>query len=106
MLNWANRFNICALLDNHQYQSQYHNIECILAVDPVKSFYPKENALEELRNFINSDNDWLFGHVSYDFKNQLSATVSLHFDGIGFPDVFFFLPETVSFSRKQSLFHV
>jgi para-aminobenzoate synthetase component 1 len=103
MLNWANRFNICALLDNHQYQSQYHNIECILAVDPVKSFYPKENALEELRNFINSDNDWLFGHVSYDFKNQLSATVSLHFDGIGFPDVFFFLPETVMQLQQETV---
>lgn len=95
MLSWANRFNICALLDNHQYQSQYHHVECLLAVDAIKSFQPKENMVEELRAFINSTNDWLFGHVSYDFRNHLSTGTSAHFDGIGFADTCFFQPETV-----------
>ncbi len=95
MLNWANQFNICALLDNHQYNFSHHSIECLLAVDPVNTFEAEENATDGLKAFLSNNDDWLFGHVAYDFKNHLSKTGSLHVDRIGFPDAFFFQPETV-----------
>jgi len=95
MLNWANQFNICALLDNHQYHFKHHEVECLLAVDAVSSFAIKGKSLDELKAFIHLTNDWLFGHVAYDFKNHLSNTISSHVDGIGFDDLFFFQPETV-----------
>jgi para-aminobenzoate synthetase component 1 len=95
MLNWANRFNIFVLLDNNQYNSPYNSIECIIAINAIQSFEAKENVIEELKTFIHSTKDWLFGHVNYDFKNQLEKLSSSHIDNIQFPDIFLFQPEII-----------
>jgi len=98
MLCWSNQFNICCLLDNHQYASAHHSIECILAAGALTSFSPPSNgALVALKAFQKHTNDWLFGHVGYDFKNTLEAFPSPHRadDLIQFPDMFFFQPEVV-----------
>lgn len=93
MLIWANQFNICCFLDNHHYQTKHNNIECLLAVNAVKSFI--NNKFEDFKIFEAKQNDWLFGHVSYDYKNEIHSLTSSHPDGIGFPTIFFFVPETV-----------
>ncbi len=95
MLSWANQFNICCFLDNHQYQTPYNSVECLLAVNAVSSFTSTPNTLKDFTQFEQTKNDWLFGHVSYDFKNELHGLTSNHHDGIQFPDFFFFQPETV-----------
>lgn len=95
MLTWGNQFNICCLLDNHQYNSSYHSIECLLAAGSVHMFKPGADPISELKDFHRNNNDWLFGHISYDFKNQLEPLYSLHPDHIGFPDICLFQPETV-----------
>ncbi len=95
MLSWANRFNICCFLDNHQYYSTHQNVECLVAAGAVTIFSPKENILEQLSSFNKEHNDWLFGHISYDLKNELAPLESKHPDHIGFPDIFFFQPETI-----------
>ena len=105
MLNWANRFNICCLLDNHRYLSKHNSIECILAVGVRKSFTVKdEKDFLQLQSFIKKSNDWLFGHVSYDAKNYIEKLSSHHPDKIGFPDLFFFQPETIiRLSDKEAI---
>jgi len=95
MLNWANRFNIFILLDNHHYNSAYNSVEYLLAVNAVNCISDTGHALQELDSFITAAQDWLFGHINYDFKNQIAHSVSAHFDGIGFPDIFLFQPETL-----------
>jgi len=95
MLNWSNQFNICCLLDNHHYTSRYHSIECILAVGAVTIFDATTETILQLKAFQENTHDWIFGHVSYDFKNQLDPLHSNHPDHIGFPEIFFFQPETV-----------
>jgi len=95
MLNWANQFNICCFLDNHHYPSHYQTIECIAAVGAVKIFTAQNNILEQLNEFCTNNHDWLFGHLSYDLKNEIAHLQSAHPDPIGFPDVFFFQPEIV-----------
>jgi para-aminobenzoate synthetase component 1 len=95
MLSWANRFNICCFLDNHQYHSTYQTVECLVAAGAVQIFSPKENILTQLREFTEQHNDWLFGHIGYDLKNEIAPLQSQHPDHINFPDLFFFQPETV-----------
>jgi para-aminobenzoate synthetase component 1 len=53
------------------------------------------NALDKLSSFYNQENEWLFGHLSYDLKNELEPLSSAHPDGIGFPDLFFFIPDII-----------
>ena len=95
MLNWANRFNICCFLDNNHYKSPYHTYECILAIADELAIesYNQELTLLKLNHFINENKNWLFGHISYDFKNYIFPFTSNHFDGIQAPEIALFKPK-------------
>ena len=95
MLNWANQFNICTFLDNHQYHTKHNSVECLLAVDAIQIINASKNSLHQLKDFCSTQKDWLFGHVGYDFKNYIEPLTSKHPDGIQFSDFFFFQPNTV-----------
>lgn len=96
MLNWANQFNICSLLDNQQYQLPHHSIECLVAAGARSTVEASAGkALDQLSSFSRQHPDWLFGHLAYDLKNELEPLHSAHPDGIGFPDLFFFVPEVI-----------
>jgi para-aminobenzoate synthetase component I len=96
MLNWANRFNICCFLDNNEYKSPYHEVECLLAAGAVHTLTAAAgNAFEQLQQFGNTHQDWLFGHLGYELKNEIENLHSAHKDNIGFADLFFFVPEIV-----------
>jgi len=97
MLNWANRFNIFCLLDNQQYQIQKPNFECLLAAGcrAKLSASAGNGAFEQLKKFSKQHTGWLFGHLAYDLKNEVENLKSGNWDGIGFDDVYFFVPEIV-----------
>lgn len=96
MLNWINRFSICCLLDNHQYQSGYNSYECLAGVGAIDLYKANAgNAIEGLKMFQQKNDDWLFCHLSYDLKNETEGLTSDHADGIGFDDMLFFVPEYV-----------
>ncbi len=93
MLNWAEQFSIFCFLDNHQYQVEPHSLECILGAGVNRSFkISATEKLDSLQRFIDEKRSWLFGHLSYDLKNELEELTSLHPDHVGFPDMFFFEP--------------
>ncbi|WEK37552.1 MAG: anthranilate synthase component I family protein [Candidatus Pseudobacter hemicellulosilyticus] len=81
-------------MDNQLYQAPHHSFECLLAAGATRQFQATAGqALDQLAAFHQADPDWLFGHLSYDLKNELYPLQSQHPDGIGFPDLFFFVPE-------------
>jgi para-aminobenzoate synthetase component I len=94
MLNLGNKFNICCFLDNNNYASIYHQNEAILAADALDTISCNAgNAFTTLQNYYNKYNDWLFGHLAYDLKNETFPSLhSSHPDNINFPDLFFFRP--------------
>jgi para-aminobenzoate synthetase component I len=96
MLNWANRFNIFCLLDNQQYNFTAPAFECLLAVGCKKNITAQSGtAFEQLKGFSNENKGWLFGHLGYDLKNETEKLQSDNFDGAGFADMYFFVPEIV-----------
>ncbi len=96
MLSWANQFNICCFLDNHQYDFPLHSQECVLAAGAHSIFSENAgNAFSSLERFIDQNPDWIFGHLGYDLKNEIEKLQSSHIDYIGFPDLCFFVPEIV-----------
>lgn len=99
MLSWGNsRFNICCLLDNHHYNFTHHSVECVLAAGAIRKFH----TLSDLSAGL-PVHDWLFGHFSYDLKNAIEPLHSDNKDGIGFPDLFFYVPEVVILLKDESL---
>ena len=104
LLYWANQYGSCSFLDNHQYKSAYNSAECLVGVGAVKTFFPTENYQELLRSFVNETNDWLFGHVCYDYKNVLIPSMrSKNENNIGFESIYFFQPEIVLILRNDEL---
>ncbi len=95
MLSWANRFNICCFLDNHGYHHTSQRYECLLAADAVHVYTPAQQALNGLAAFLQQHKDWLFGHFSYELKNDITGQPSQYTDAAGFPAIFLFQPATV-----------
>ena len=97
MLNWVSRFNIFCLLDNRHYDFSKPAFECLLAAGSKASIEKQwGRAFDGLRDFYAAHKaDWLFGHLGYDLKNETETLDSRHRDGIGFPDLHFFVPEIV-----------
>lgn len=104
MLNWCGRFNIFCLLDNNGYNFDTPAFECLLAVGCTARLKTNAgNAFDALKAFSTAQQNWLFGHLGYDLKNETSPLQSNNFDGIGFKDIHFFVPETVLQLNKQKL---
>jgi para-aminobenzoate synthetase component 1 len=95
MLSWSNQFNICCFLDNHEYHLPHTANECLVAVGALSYIETDKNALLKLQAYQQHTKDWMFGHISYDVKNEIESLTSTHPDHVQFPSVFFFQPETI-----------
>ena len=97
MLNWVNRFNIFCLLDNQHYDFSKPAFECLLTAGCKENVEMQAGkAFDALRHFYAANkNEWLFGHLGYDLKNETEKLSSHNADGIGFSDLHFFVPEVV-----------
>ena len=104
LLAWAQQFREVVYLDSNDYPQQYSSYDCILAVDAftsIKTDY--HNAFEDLKQYQQITKDWLFGYLSYDLKNDIEVLHSNNFDGLEFPDLFFFQPKKVFLLKGNSL---
>ncbi|MEO5945980.1 MAG: anthranilate synthase component I family protein [Chitinophagaceae bacterium] len=105
VLNWAKQFGTFCFLDNHQYQTKPHTVECLLGAGIKRSIsLDAGTALEQLQNFIDEKNSWLFGHLGYDLKNEIEELSSTNTSTIKFPDLFFFEPEVVIKLSETEIF--
>ncbi len=96
LLNWVNQFNSFCFLDNQQYHFDTPNFECLVAAGCKKNITLQSgNAFEQLKTFAKANNEWLFGHLGYDLKNETEQLTSKNFDGIQFADAHFFIPQIV-----------
>ena len=53
------------------------------------------HALESLQNFIDEQQDWCFGHLGYDLKQETEQVINTKKNRVQFPDLFFFVPQVV-----------
>jgi para-aminobenzoate synthetase component 1 len=94
LLHWANQFREVVLLDSNAYHQKYSSYDAVVAVDAFTSIKTdNENAFQDLYQYQSQTKDWLFGYLSYDVKNDTEELQSNNFDGLAFPDVFFFQPK-------------
>ncbi|GAA3734350.1 anthranilate synthase component I family protein [Flavobacterium ginsengisoli] len=104
LLSWAQQFREVVFLDSNSYPQQYSNFDCILAVDAFTSLQTDYyNAFEDLKQYQQNTKDWLFGYLSYDLKNDVEKLQSSNFDGLHFPDLFFFQPKKIFILRGNEL---
>ena len=96
MLSWAKQFSILLFLDSNNYKLANSSYECLLAADPINAVNDESDILSAIRRLHEVTPDWLFGHISYDYKNILEPKLySSHLPKTGFPITGFFTPRTV-----------
>ena len=96
VLDWSARFNTCCFLDNQLYPSEESSYECLVAVgERARLLTSAGSAFEKLKSFSLAQDDWLFGHFSFDLKAETEHSPSRLPDRILFPDLFFFVPEII-----------
>jgi para-aminobenzoate synthetase component 1 len=98
VLNWLQQFGTFCFLDSHHYKVNPHAQECLAGAGVRREVTaPAGDALSALDIFLKEkeNNTWLFGHLSYDIKNELAPLHTAYADKSGFPDLYFFEPEIV-----------
>jgi para-aminobenzoate synthetase component 1 len=94
---WLRSFDVCCMLDNNNCINALglSDVECIIAAGIKEEFIGKGKGDWELLTeaLKNTKQDYLFGYLNYDLKNQIENLSSIHSDSIGFDDLYFFKPQ-------------
>ena len=94
LLLWSQQFDDVVWLDSNNHKDQYSNYDAVLAVDAITAIRTDSfDAFERLKEYQTSVKDWIFGYLTYDLKNTTERLKSENFDGLEFPDLYFFQPK-------------
>lgn len=94
LLAWSQQFDDVVWLDSNNYEQTHSNFDAVLAVDAFTSIQTDyHNAFENLKEYQSITKDWIFGYLTYDLKNDVEDLKSENFDGLQFPDLYFFQPK-------------
>lgn len=104
MLHWVQKYSEYQFLDSNKHQSKYKSFENLLAFDALtvlqSDYY---NAFDALTAYQNNTNDWLFGYLSYDLKNDIENIDSQNIDNLKFSDIYFFQPKKIIFINNHQI---
>nr|WP_322626088.1 anthranilate synthase component I family protein [uncultured Flavobacterium sp.] len=104
LLAWAQQYREVVWLDSNNYTQKYTSYDVVLAVDAFTSIVTDYyNAFDDLGTYRRTTADWIFGYLSYDLKNDTEKLSSGNFDGLGFPDLFFFQPKKLLLLKGNQL---
>ena len=104
LLQWSQQFREVVFLDTNSYHQKQSSFDCVLAVaafTSIKTDY--QNAFQDLKQYQQQTRDWLFGYLAYDVKNDVEELHSNNFDGLHFPDLFFFQPKKLFLLKGNQL---
>lgn len=96
ILLWAQQFNEVIWLDGNDYPLKHSAYRAVLAVDAFTALKTDAHVgFDKLDEYQTIAEDWLFGYLSYDLKNEGGPLQSHNYDGLEFPDLYFFQPKKV-----------
>jgi len=86
--------------DKNSVRSSYDFLAGLSALSICR---PTKDKLDHLRKEYSDVNDWIFGYIGYDIKNEIEDLTSANIDGLGFNDLFFFQPKIVMLFKEDKL---
>ncbi|MDT7830476.1 chorismate-binding protein, partial [Pricia sp. S334] len=96
LLSWGQQFDEVAWLDGNGHRDPHGAFDAVLAVDGLTSLVTDfQNAFNDLKEYQGQLEDWIFGYFSYDLKNDVEQLTSENYDGLHFPDLYFFQPKKI-----------
>ena len=80
------------LLDSNSKKNDYEFIFSYGKISELKSF---DNSLDKLDNYIKQVDDWIFGFISYDLKDEIEGFNSKNLKYFDVPNLSFFQPSII-----------
>ncbi len=95
---------MCCYLDSNEFDDNYSKFDALIAVG-VKAEVAAEtgSAFEQLQNFRKQNPGWMTGFFTYDLKNEIEDLNSENHDGLGFPGLYFFVPQYLLIFQKNKV---
>ncbi|WP_282042885.1 anthranilate synthase component I family protein [Winogradskyella flava] len=104
LLLWAQQFDDVVWLDSNNHKDKYSSYDAILAVDAFTSLKTDcFDAFNRLQEYQTTTEDWIFGYLTYDLKNAIETLTSNNFDGLDFPELYFFQPKKLFLFRDNQV---
>ena len=101
---WSQQFDDVVWLDSNNYNQEYTNYDAVLAVDAFTSIQTDyHQAFEKLKEYQSITNDWIFGYLTYDLKNDVEELQSNNYDGLYFADLYFFQPRKLFLIKDDTV---
>jgi len=104
ILLWSQQFDEVVWLDSNNFPQAYSSYDAILAVDAftvLKTDYYQ--AFDKLKDYQEATQDWIFGYLTYDLKNDVENLKSKNYDGLEFSDLYFFQPKKLFLLKDTTL---
>lgn len=94
LLTWSTQFDDAVWLDSNHHNGHYSNYDAILAVDAFTAIQTDHvDAFDKFKEYQTATNDWILGYLTYDLKNDVEKLQSNNYDGLNFPELYFFQPK-------------
>lgn len=93
VFHWAGRNKHACYLDSNDYQESWSSFDCLAGAGALSVLQPAENCFGALNAFMDRHRGWLLGFLGYDLKNETEALSSGNDDRLGFPSLYFFIPQ-------------
>lgn len=104
LLIWAQQFDDVVWLDSNNYHQKFSSYDAVLAVDAFTGIQTDfEDGFEKLKEYQTNTNDWIFGYLTYDLKNDIEVLNSKNYDGLAFPDLYFFQPKKLFLLKNNKV---
>jgi para-aminobenzoate synthetase component 1 len=104
LLKWAQDYDIAVWLDSNNYHQEYSNFDAVLAVGRSSDIVVNStDSFDLLKSYYKQTNDYIFGYFSYDLKNTIENLKSENFDGLEFPELYFFQPQKLFLIKGNSI---
>lgn len=85
--------NTCSIVLNSNDTSSTYDL--VFAYGVNSHISSSMNSLQKLDSFISKTNDWIFGFLSYELKNEIENLKSKNIINHNIPNLYFFQPNTV-----------
>ena len=97
LTSWASQFEQSAVLQGTTDENSglYLKYDMLVGVDALDELFSEKDSFNNLFNFHYHKQDWLFGYISYDLKNEIEDLKSENLDFLNFPHLHFFQPKWV-----------
>lgn len=95
LLQLSEQFSQYCFLDSNNYPDYpYSTFGSFYAIDALAVISANSDSLEQFEQFRQEHQDWIFGYLSYDLKNELESSLSSkNYDGLQQPNLHFFVPK-------------